>query len=241
VVRGIVGFVDLRHGTAAGEALDHMRKVSDGRFVGVRQSSAWDPSPDVPTAKSRPGEGLLRKPQFHAGFAELARRDMSFDAWLYHPQLRDVAVLADTFPDTRIILCHLGAPLAMGPYKAKRAEVLDVWRRYMTELQKRPNIFVKLGGIGTRLLGDPVDVTGIPGVEPTSEQVAEYWGSEVRWCVETFGADRCMFESNFPADGRLCSYRVLWNAFKRMVADASPDEKRALFAGTANRAYGLST
>jgi predicted TIM-barrel fold metal-dependent hydrolase len=110
----------------------------------------------------------------------------------------------------------------------------------MSELQKRPNVFIKLGAIGFPMLATAADVTGDSDVEPTSQQLADYWGNEVRWCVETFGADRCMFESNFPVDGRMCSYAVLWNAFKRMVADASPSEKRALFAGTANRAYALA-
>lgn len=240
VVRGIVGFVDLRHGPAAGEALDRMHEASGGRFVGVRQSSGWDPSPDVRNHKTRPGEGLLAKPHFHAGFAELARRDMSFDAWLYHPQLLDVAALADAFPESRIVVCHLGGPLSTGPYKTERDEVLAVWRRNMGELRRRPNVFIKLGAIGFPMMAEKADVTGDAAVEPTSQQLADFWGDEVRWTVETFGADRCLFESNFPVDGRMCSYAVLWNAFKRMVADASPDEKHALFAGTANRAYALA-
>ena len=239
VVRAIVGDLNLRHGSAAGEALDRMREVSEGRMVGIRQASVWDPSPEVPIYPTDPEEGLLLKPDFQAGFAELARRDMSFDAWVYHPQLPDVAALADAFPETRIIVDHLGAPVKVGPYKTKRADVLALWRQNMREIQKRPNVFVKLGGIGLYDLAERIDVTGDPDVAPTSAQLADYWAPEIHWLIETFGAARCMFESNYPVDSIMCSYVVLWNAFKRMASSASPDEKRELFAGTANRAYGL--
>lgn len=238
VVRALVGDADLRQ-SDVGDVLDQLHEASEGRLSGIRHASLWDASPDIATYPSKPGEGLLRRPEFLTGFGELARRDMTFDAWMYHPQLLDLAPLADAFPETRIIVDHLGGPTKLGPYGADRDATLSVWRRHMSELSKRTNVFVKLGGIGLMDFADPVDVTGDADVEPTSEQLANYWRNELRWLIETFGVNRCMFESNFPIDNPMCSYVVLWNAFKRIVADASPEEKRALFAGTANRVYGI--
>ena len=62
-----------------------------------------------------------------------------------------------------------------------------------------------------------------------------------RWCIEQFGVDRCMFESNFPVDKRYSSYTVLWNAFKRIAQDFSAEDKAALFHDTAVRVYRLAT
>ena len=81
------------------------------------------------------------------GFAELAPRGLSFDAWFYHPQLKELIDLAGAFPNTQIILDHFGGPLGIGPYEGKAAEVFEVWRRDMMHLAKRPNVAVKLGGL----------------------------------------------------------------------------------------------
>jgi L-fuconolactonase len=240
VVQGLVGSVDLREGAAAGETLDRMNEAGGGRFKGIRHATLYDTSPDIYTYPGEPGPELLRKPEFQKGFAELARRNMTFDAWLYHPQLLDVAALADAFPETKIVVDHLGGPTKSGPY-SNRSETLNLWRRNMSEVAERPNVFLKVGGLGLVDLVEPVDVTGKADVEPTSAQLADYWRPEVRWCIETFGADRCMFESNYPIDNPMCSYTVLWNTFKRIVSDASPDEKNALFSGTATRFYDLKS
>ncbi|WP_461186638.1 amidohydrolase family protein [Arthrobacter sp. Z4-13] len=241
VVSAIVGDFNLRHGSASGEALDRLLELSEGRFVGVRQAGVWDASWDIPPYPTLVEQGLYAKPDFRAGFAELVRRDLSFDAWQYHPQLPDVIALADAFPEARIITDHLGAPIKLGPYGADRDEVLRTWRRHMSELAKRENVVVKLGGIGVPDLAERIDVTGDPDVAPTSEQLAEYWGPEILWLIETFGPDRSMFESNYPVDGYMASYDVLWNTFKRIAAGASPDEKQKLFSGTANRTYRIAS
>ena len=75
---------------------------------------------------------------------------------------------------------------------------------------------------------------------PSSQVLADAFKSWVETCVELFGANRCMFESNFPVDKITSGYGVLWNAFKRLAAKASADEKTALFSGTAARVYKLA-
>ena len=75
---------------------------------------------------------------------------------------------------------------------------------------------------------------------PTSVQLAEAWKPYIETSIEAFGPDRAMFESNFPVDKGMCSYAVLWNAFKHLAAGCSAAEKTALFSGTAARVYKLT-
>ena len=105
----------------------------------------------------------------------------------------------------------------------------------MDDLARCENVVVKLGGIGMPIFGMRWHHEG----GASSEQLAETWGPSIRWVIERFGVDRCMFESNFPVDMGSCTYAVLWNAFKRLAAGASADEKTALFSGTAKRVYRL--
>ena len=170
------------------------------------------------------------------GFAELAPRGLSFDAWFYHPQLKELIDLADAFPNTQIILDHFGGPLGIGPYEGKAAEVFEVWRRDMMHLAKRPNVAVKLGGLVMPINGFGLHKRRKP---PTSDELKALTGDYYRCAIEQFGPERCMFESNFPVDRQSCSYLVLWNSFKKLVKDASPDEKTLLFHDTAARIYRL--
>jgi len=69
---------------------------------------------------------------------------------------------------------------------------------------------------------------------------AAAWRPYIETCITAFGPQRSMFESNFPVDKGTCSYQVLWNAFKRIAAGYSADEKTALFSGAASKAYRLA-
>jgi predicted TIM-barrel fold metal-dependent hydrolase len=237
VIAGIVGLADLRLGGAVEEVLAAHVEAGAGRFRGIRHATSWDPDPGIRNAHTDPPPGLLGDPSFREGFAALGRAGLRFDAWHYHPQIPELTDLARAQPDVPIVLDHLGGPLGIGPYAGRREEVRDVWRGAMAELAGCENVSVKLGGIGMPIYGLGWHQRPEP---PTSEELAEAWAPDIRWCIEAFGVDRCMFESNFPVDKRSCSYVVLWNAFKRIVADASAEERDALFRGTATRFYGLS-
>jgi predicted TIM-barrel fold metal-dependent hydrolase len=232
----MIGRVDLTLGERARPLLERHMIASGGRFAGVRQSTAWDASDRI--HKVVPTPGMLLDTRFRAGFAALSALGLVFDAWVYHPQLNEVADLADKFPNVQIVLNHVGSPILGGPYVADRAGVFAHWRAGMADLARHPNVTVKLGALPIRLPGISTAAKETP---PTSEEVATAWRPWLETTIMLFGADRCMFESNFPVQKRWCSYQVVWNAFKRLATDASAAEQAALFAGTAARVYGVPT
>ena len=166
----------------------------------------------------------------------LNRLGLSFDAWLYHPQLSDISALAAAFPDLTIILNHVGSPILGGPYAGKRDEVFSDWKAGIAEVAHHQNVVVKLGALPIRLPGGTHDRE----MPPSSEEVAAAWRPYLETCIEAFGPKRSMFESNFPVQRRWCSYPVVWNAFKRIAGGASADEKADLFSNTATRAYRIT-
>lgn len=234
VAAGIVGFADLTLGAAVTRVLEAHLAASPARFRGIRHITTWDDSPDIISRKT---PGLLLNPKFREGFACLQKYGLSFDAWLYHTQLMELVDLARAFPDTPIILDHVGTPLGIGPYAGKREEVFQEWKRGIAALATCPNVVAKVGGFGMGYCGLGWNRRPAP---PGSAEVAATIAPHFRWCMEHFGAERCMFESNFPVDKESYSYTVLWNAFKRISTDLSPGERAALFHDTAARVYRLS-
>ena len=177
-------------------------------------------------------------PVFRRGFACLAPLALSFDAWLFHPQIGELTDLARAFPDTRIVLDHCGGPAGTGHYANRRKEIFAVWKASIDEIAKCPNVVVKLGGLAMCLLGFDFHTRARP---PSSEDLAAAWRPYIETCIEAFGPERAMFESNFPPDKGQCSYQVIFNAFKRIAANYSEAEKTALFSKTAAEVYRLKT
>jgi predicted TIM-barrel fold metal-dependent hydrolase len=233
---GIVGHADLTLGDAVAPVLEAHLAAGGGRFRGVRQSARYDPDPAVLGPLGGMTAGFYRSAAFRAGFAHLAAHRLSFDAWLLEPQLPDLIDLASTYPETTIILDHLGTPLGIGAYAGQREGRFDEWRNNIRALAERPNVVCKIGGLAMPFLGFPSFMADPPA---SSEMLAQEWRPYVETAIEAFGAERCMFESNFPVDAGTCDYATLWNAFKRLAAGASADEKAALFHDTARRTYRL--
>lgn len=237
VAAGIVGHVDLMIGAAAKAVLEAHIQAGGGRFRGIRHITAWDPDPVIMNPAYTPPQDILFREEFRAGFAQLAPLGLSFDAWLYHPQIPDLTALARSFPETAIVLDHVGGPLGIRGYAGRRAEVFRDWRAAMAELATCPNVCVKLGGLGMRIGGFGFEDAADP---PTSDLLAGAWRPWVETTIELFGAGRCMFESNFPVDKGSYGYGVFWNACKKLAAGASAAERAALFSGTARRFYRLA-
>jgi L-fuconolactonase len=231
---GIVGFADLTLGAAVESVLAAHVKASPDRFRGIRYISTWDPSNEINSRVKSPK--LFWDPKFREGFACLHKYNLSFDTWLYHTQLLELADLAKAFPDTPIILDHIGGPLGIGPYASKHDEVLRHWQEGIAELSKCSNVVVKLGGLGMPMLGFGWHERPKP---PGSLELAKAMAPYFNWCIDKFGADRCMFESNFPVDKVSYSYTVIWNAFKLITRGLPSRERAALFHDTAARVYRL--
>lgn len=235
---GIVGHVDLRQGAGAEDVLRSHIAAGHGRFRGIRQSCSWDEDPDVlGPLHGRVPEGLYRDSSFREGFKILHKLGLSFDAWLLEPQLPDLIDLARAFPDTTIVMDHVGTPLGVGRYKGKREERFETWRKNVQTLAKCPNVVVKVGGLPMPFAGWRARMSE---PQPSSETLAAQWKPYVETCIQAFGPSRCMFESNFPVDHFGTDYLTLWNAFKRLGAGYSPTEKTALFSGTAARVYRVT-
>jgi L-fuconolactonase len=236
VAAGIVGTAALRLGAAAAPVLDAQIAASGGRFRGIRLGAAWDPDEAVPNHRTRPPQGLFLRDDFRAGFALLAPRRLTFEAWCYHRQIPDVTALARAFPDTPIILDHFGGPVGVGSYAGRAREVYAEWRGCLSELATCPNVVAKLGGINMEVNGFGWHERPRP---PGSQELADATRPYYEYTIEKFGVDRCMFESNFPVDAVSCSYTVLWNSFKRLTSKYSAAEKAKLFHDTAARIYRL--
>jgi len=229
---GIVGHADLTLGKEVDEVLEAHLEVAPDRMRGIRHSVPWDPSPDIRVNRE---PGLLANAKFREGARRLAAYNLSFEAWLYHPQIPELTAFAKACPDVTIVFDHFGGPLGIGPYIGKRSEIYQQWKDDVTELSACPNVFAKLGGLNMAINGFGWHKRIVP---PSSNELAAN-NHYYLHTIDQFGPERCMFESNFPVDKVSCSYGVLWNSFKKMVSHLSRTQKAALFHDTAEKVYRL--
>ena len=237
VAAGIVGHADMMLGSRVEPVLNALMRAGGDRFRGIRHGVSWEA--EAATLRPNPNTqaGMLADKKFREGIAVVGRLGLSYDVSLYHTQIGEVADLAGALPNTRIVLNHVGGVLGLGSYRSKQEEVFSRWASSIKALAARPNVFVKLGGLGQSYTALRFDGDAEP---PSSEKVAARFRPYVETCITTFGASRCMFESNFPVDKISYSYPVFWNACKLMAKGASSSEKADLFAGSAARCYRLN-
>jgi predicted TIM-barrel fold metal-dependent hydrolase len=235
LISGIVGHADLRL-PYLDEILDAHTEAGGGLFRGIRDAlSRADPADGLMIAGGAPA-GLFEDPAFRAGVARLGARGLTYDTWHYHYQNREFLALARAVPDTVMVLDHFGTPSGVGRYTDQRDAIFAEWQRDIAEIARCENVVAKLGGMAMPDNGFGWHVAARP---PTSEEFVAAQGRYYRHMIECFGADRCMFESNFPVDRMSLSYRVLWNALKKIANGYSEAERESLFAGTAERVYRL--
>ncbi len=236
ICAAIVGSVDLRLGSSAEAVLEAHIQAGGGRYRGVRAPHvAFDANPVI-SGRFGGQPHLLLDRQFREGFRLLARFDLSYDAWQLEYQLKDLVDLAKAFPETRIIVNHMGGLFGIGPYEGKTEQRFSAWKENILALATCDNVVMKLGGLGMPVAGVSPSSSDLP---LSSEVLARDWRPYIETCIEAFGVHRCMFESNFPVDAATTGYLQLWNAFKRVVHGASLDEKKALFSDTAAQIYNI--
>ena len=236
VAAGIVSFADMMLGNEVIPVLEAELSAGQNRLRGVRHRTATDDGTVGSFIKDRPRPHLLLEKKFRQGVAQVGRFGMSFDAWIYHTQLEEFRALADALPDVPLVLNHLGGPIGVAEFRSKRTEVLQYWDNQLKELAIRPNVFIKEGGMGMPVFGFGFEHEDNP---PSSETLARAWKPLIDLCIERFGTERCMFESNAPVDLQSCSYTELWNALKLCTKDLSSKERNDLFYRTACRVYRL--
>lgn len=236
ICAGYIGAADLTLGDAVDEVLDALDVASGGRLRGIRGAANWDADASV-NSGTRPlaPRGLLLDARFRAGLARLAKRNLVYDAWQYHTQLPELCSLADASPTAVMVVNHCGGLLGVGAYAT--ADNFDRWRALVAEVAKRPNVLMKVGGLAGGRNGFGYHLRAAP---PSLDQVVADWKPYIETCIEHFGVDRCMFESNFPVDQVAGNYQMVWNVFKTITAGCSPAEKAALFSETAKRTYRVT-
>jgi L-fuconolactonase len=233
---GIIGHADLMLGDDVQPVLEAIIAAGNGRLRGIRHGVCWDTGKAASFGRRLVPQHQVLDPKFRKGFARLAPMGLSFESWQFHPQLGDTADLLRAFPDTNVILNHVGGPLHIAPHDGDRNEVFKVWRGHIRELAQFPNLTVKLGGLGMLYCNWDFHLRDKP---PASEELAAAWRPYIEECISAFGPTRCMMESNFPVDKQSCGYGVLWNAMKRITQGCSASEKAALYRDTAARVYRL--
>lgn len=235
VCAAIVGNVDLRLGDAALGVMEAHKQAGGARYRGIRATTTYDEDPTI-VGNSGSAPHLALDGRFRAAFRHLAPLGLSYDAYLLEYQLAELTDLARAFPQTQIIVNHVGGLFGLGRYSGRTAERFARWRDNLHSLARCPNVHMKLGGLGMPVCGLRSSFAETPA---HSRQLAEEWRPYIETCIDAFGTNRCMFESNFPVDAATTTYPVLWNAFKRIVSGASREEKTALFSGTAKRVYRI--
>ncbi len=236
VAAGIIGHAELLLGSRVKALLEAQIAAAPNRFRGIRRTGAWDDDPAISRGRGVTGPGLYLDAAFREGFAELGPLGLVFEGVCRHPQLADFVDLARAFPDTTLVLNHLGGVAGVGVYAGRRDEVFATWQESIAALAECPNIVMKLGGINMEYCGFGWHENAKP---PTSEELCAATRRYYETAIERFGPERCMFESNFPVDKVSCSYPVLWNSFKRLTQSYSASERAALFHDTAVRVYRL--
>ena len=236
VAAAIVGWADLTRPDDVGRTLDGHLEAGLGRFRGIRFNVVCGEEHAKHAGRVAPRHILLDD-GYRSGLREVERRGLTYDVWLFHDQLPELADTVDAFPELTFIVNHLGGPAPDEPTAAGRAAMFDDWRRMLGDVARRPNTVLKVGGVGMPVYGFGFD----RATRPSSTELAEAWRPYVDAAIELFGPDRCMFESNFPVDKQSFSYDSLWNTFKRLTATYSAEERELLFAGTARRVYSLDT
>ncbi len=238
-ISGIIAFIDLSLGDKVNNLLDAHQEVSGKMLKGVRYATAWSNDPKIPVSHSKPREGLMAEKAFIDGVRYLGNRNLSFDAWMYFDQLHQLHNLAKEVPNTRIIINHLGAPLNLGRWQKKQAEMHSIWKSELRKLAKLENVYLKIGGIGMEnYFGTNWGSRPSP---PSSDEVVTVWDERILWCIETFGTEKCMFESNYPVDRQTLPYSVMWNTFQEITQSFTMSERDDLFWVTAQSVYGVGS
>ncbi|MDQ2088310.1 amidohydrolase family protein [Marimonas arenosa] len=235
-VAGIVAHANLRLDPETLHQVLDAHAAASSRFRGIRHAGAWDAERDRIMFQGQPIPHLYLDPDFQRGVAVLGERGIPYDTWHFHPQNGEFLDLAKACPGTTIVLDHFGTPMGTVRFAGQREDRFEDWKREMAAIAACPNVVAKLGGLAMPVNGFGWDGRATP---PSSDELLEAQQHYYHHMIEIFGAERCMFESNFPVDKLSVGYVVYWNAMKKIAARYGAAAQDAMFKGTADRVYRL--
>lgn len=235
IAHRIVANVNLCLGEAVEPILMAHRERAGARLAGVRMNTSYSEAGLFGAPSEIDAETRIADTRFLSGARMLARMGLCLDVWCLHTQLPQLVQLADQVPELPIVLDHVGTPELRGRYQGREEEAFAEWRQHMQSLAHRPNVRVKLSGLGM----DLTRPLRAQGGSANSENLAKEWRARVEHVIEAFGPGRCMFASNYPPDQSAGSYQAVWNAFKRIAANYTDAEKDRLFRATAAETYHI--
>jgi predicted TIM-barrel fold metal-dependent hydrolase len=162
--------------------------------------------------------GSMRCPRWREGYGRLGRQGLMFELQAPWWHFTEAVELARDFPGTTVVVNHAGLPADRDP------EALAAWRRALSALADRPNVVVKISGIG------------VPGRRWTPELQRPVFDT----LIDAFGSDRCMFASNFPVDGLCATFDEIASTFKVLTRRLPPEKRLAIACDNAVRLYRLT-
>ena len=182
---------------------------------GVRMQLHWH---ENPLYRYAPGPEQVRSPLLSRNIGHLADYGYSFDLQVFPGQMADAAKLASAHPGVNFVLVHAGMLADTSP------EGVRAWREGMGKLAAQRNVFVKLSGLGTFIQrNDPAHIATVVGQT-----------------VAFFGAQRCLWGSNFPIEKLWTDHASLFAAHRAAIQNLPPTEQAAILGGTAARVYRLA-
>lgn len=245
-IKGIVAFVDL---TADNEQVEQQLKdhiAASSKVCGIRDMIAWHENKMVFDFAKEPYRS--KSTAFRESFPLLAKCNLTFETMCYSPQLDELVELAEAFPEQKILVDHVGVPAGVagmyaGPYAGigendvEREQIIQDWKASMIKLGRCPNAYCKVSGFGMPVFGFGFANEKEP---PTTDTLVEKLSPFVLFCIQVFGARRCIFGSNFPVDKvSVPNLDTYIDVYKRILATLPTADQEMVFRGTAIEFYGL--
>ncbi len=241
VLGGIVATADFKHRQFA-EILA-LQQAESPLLKGLRRMASHHPDSGIYQWSDEPH--LYRHPKFLKNFETFASTGLSFDAWVYSNQLQDVIELAKKFPQTPLVLDHLGTPVGLfgqvgrytGVTHAARNTIFERWKDDISQLAEQTNSYAKISGLMMPVLGHTFYQRR---QRATAAQMIELLSPMIDHAIQSFGVERLIFASNFPMDKVNTSLSQLIDAYVQMIAPYGTSALQAIFSDNAKRFYRLA-
>ncbi len=219
-----------------------LHQKASKRLRGIRRMAAFHEDKGVHNWTDTPH--LYTQKKFLKGFEQLAQHNLSFDAWVYSQQIADVIELAKIFPETSIVLDHLGTPAGLfgkvgqdtGLSKTARENIFYQWQEDIAELSTLPNVYTKMSGLFMPVLGHQFYKNKQLA---SKQQIIDLVAPLILHALESFGTYRVMFASNFPMDRVNTSLVNIIDAFSDIVMQYDENALEKVFHHNAKQFYRL--